>query len=155
MLVESEKFEFFCACVAKAFQDVANQVSGLNFTPADKFDHAGQKVSVIVGIVGRNRGRILLKVDEPTAQRITEGMNDGPLEDKLESYLFLGEFTNMVSGKAITGINNAFKGGELRLTPPAIFAGEELQISTPKVQEKALVYEGPGMALIDIGFEGV
>lgn len=113
-----------------------------------------RKIAVVVGVVGRNRGRILLEVREKTALAITEGMNEGPLDEEMELYWFLAEFANMFSGKAITSINNQFKGSDLRLTPPAIFAGEDLELTTPNVQSQSTVYVGDGLARVNIGFEG-
>ena len=110
---------------------------------------------MVIGVVGLNKGRILLMADEGTARKITEGMNGEPLEQDLDLYLYLGEFANMFSGKAITMINNTYKNRDLRLTPPVIFSGNDLDVVTPSIRSTAITFHGQGKVRIDIGFEGM
>lgn len=154
--MEQERIDFFMECATQAFNKVLSQLTGLNFTAdAAPIPPDSMKVTVIIGITGQFKGRFLLEVDGATARKITEGMNDGPLEQDLELYLFLAEFTNMVSGNTITKINNAYKTSDLRLVPPAIFSGTELEITTPHIKSRELYFGGDGRARINIGFEGV
>lgn len=154
--MEKGKFVFFTECVEQAFGKVLALLTALNLTQSEPNLSPGSKtISVIIGITGRNKGRILLEVDDATALKITEGMNDGPLDSELELYLFLAEFANIFSGNAITRINNTYKGSELRLIPPAIFAGDNLEITTPHIDSSDLWFTGDGNVRVNVGFEGV
>lgn len=154
--MNKEKFDIFEEHVKKAFSEVAQELMFYDFFPVEEFDIKGEEVSVIIGITGANKGRILLRVAPETNKNITEAMNEGPLDEENEYYLFLAEFCNMFSGRAITYINNQYRGGKIRLTPPAVFSGEHLEIITPKIQSKKLFFKSElGKVIIDIGFEGV
>lgn len=141
-----------------AFQNVVAKASSLQFERSDEKwqDISNEKrIAVVIGVVGLNKGRILLIADEPTALKITEGMNGEPLKDNLEKHLYLGEFTNIFSGKAITMINNTYKNRDLRLTPPVIFSGNDLDVTSPSIRSTAFTFSGQGKVHIDIGFEGM
>ena len=118
-----------------------------------------ERVAVVVGMVTRGmgkKGRFLLEMDQTLAEDLTEAMNGGPLDEATELYLFVGEFLNMVGGRALTAINNRYRGLEYRLTPPAIFAGKGLELLTPLVRSQVTWYRGTrGWARFDVGFEGV
>ena len=45
----------------------------------------------------------------------------------------VSEVNNIISGNAITGINNEFL-MDLRLAPPVVFAGRDLVISIPRLR---------------------
>lgn len=152
-----EKLEFFQKCMDDAFQKVVSQITGMTFVPADDLLPVldEKKFSLIVGIVGNNKGHVLLELNESLARKIFEAMNSFPPEDDLELYLHLAEFANMVSGNGLTNINNFFKGSELRLTPPAIFAGKNLEITSNKVSSAGGSYCSEyGNLRLEVGMEG-
>ncbi len=114
-----------------------------------------RKIAVIVGITLSNRGRILFEAEQGLVNRITEGMNGEPLEDPMQTYYFLTEFANIFCGKAVSRINNLYK-TELRLTPPALFAGSGMRIITPGIRSEAVFYTSEsGRGLLNVGIEGV
>lgn len=154
--MEQGKFEFFSQCVEDAFLKVAAELSGMNFQKKQTLKAPQDEVMVvIVGVVGKNKGRIQLSVSYDMAHKITEAMNGEPFNDRVEMALFLAELTNIFSGHALTAINNAYRGSDLRLTPPAIFAGEQLELATPSIRSRQFAYESAvGDAGLDIGFEG-
>jgi CheY-specific phosphatase CheX len=155
--MEDDKFIQFINCISDAFKSVTAEVSGLNFKEIGKEVISEQKkFSVIIGIVGKNKGRILFEGDNTAIKMITENMNEGPFSNIMDMYFCLAEFTNMFCGNAITSINNQNRGRDLRLTPPAIFAGTDMEISTPSIKSTTLFYKcDNGLAILDIGFEGV
>lgn len=154
--MDTEKFNIFKEYVKTAFVQVSSELLDCECTlcnsamPADD-----NKVVVIIGITGKNKGRILLESDLKTAKNITEIMNFGPMENKIDLYLYIAEYANIFSGRATTYINDHFKESEVRLTPPAVFSGKSLDITTPNVQSECVFYMGEfGGVKIDIGFEG-
>lgn len=155
--MEEQKLNFFYQCLAEAFQKVASEMTGINYAPANDLTLTDEKkFSLIVGLVGQNKGRVLLELNEKLALKIFEEMNGAPPDNDLELYLYLAEFANMVSGNGITSINNTLKGSELRLTPPAVFAGDQLEITSPKVSSAGGAYRSEyGAVRLEIGIEGV
>ncbi len=154
--MEGQKLDFFRKCMDDAFQKVASEMTGMTFAPSNEVLLMDEKkFSLIVGLVGQNKGRVLLEFNEKLALKIFEEMNGSPPDNDLELYLYLAEFANMVSGNGITSINNMFQGNELRLTPPAVFAGKQLEITSPKVSSTGGSYLSEyGAVRLEIGIEG-
>lgn len=149
---------FFRNCMDDAFQKVISQLTGMTFDSTNQLMPVTdeKKISLIVGLVGQNKGRVLFELNENLAFKIFEAMNSVSPDDDLELYLHLAEFANMVSGKGITGINDFYKSSQLRLTPPAVFAGKKLEISSPKVSSAGCNYCSEyGVIRMEIGIEGV
>lgn len=155
--MENEKLDFFYKCLAEAFQKVTTEMTGMNYTRINEFPVTDERrFSLIVGFVGQSKGQVLLELNEKLAVKIFEAMNGASPDNDLELYLYLAEFANTVSGHGITSINTTLKGWELRLTPPAVFAGEQLEISNPKVSFTGGAYSSDyGAVKLGIGIEGV
>lgn len=83
----------------------------------------------ILGFSGKVHGRIVMELDMEAAQAIGDAMNGESLKpyDKMV-FAALAELSNMFSGKAITVINNTPERPGLRLTPPSVLVGEQLEI---------------------------
>jgi chemotaxis protein CheX len=150
------KLNFVCKCIEEAFQKVAEEVAGLQFNRNDEpLDEHGKKYLVVVGLVGLNNGRIFFQMNEDLVRKITEGMNGEPLENDIEIYPCLAEFTNMVSGNGIISINNSYIGNDLRLTPPAVFIGDNLEVNALKTDSIIRKYSSEKSEIkIEVGFEG-
>jgi chemotaxis protein CheX len=154
--MEDEKFTAFINCVSDAFRNVSEMVAEFKFKECAKEKIADEKkYNVVVGITGRNKGRILFKAGDSLVKKLTEAMNDGPVNGVTDIYMCLAEFTNMFCGNAVTLINNKYRGSDIRLTPPAIFSGTELQVITPNIHSTTTYYMSEhGLVTLDIGFEG-
>ena len=155
--MEGEKLKFFYDSMDDSFQKVVSQLTGMSFTKVIESPTItdDKKFCLIVGWVGHNKGRLLLELNEQLALKIFEAMNGAPPEDNSELYLHLAEFANMVSGNGLTSINDFYKSSELRLTPPAIFAGKNLEISSPKVSLIGWNYCSEyGGIRMEVGIEG-
>lgn len=149
------KLNFVCNCIEEAFQKVAGEVAELQFNRNDDApDGDGKKYLVVVGLVGLNNGRIFYQMSEGLVRKITEGMNGEPLDNDGDIYPYLAEFTNMVSGNGIISINNSYIGNDLRLTPPAIFIGDNLETTLLKTDSITRNYiSEDGAIKIEVGFE--
>jgi len=143
--------------VEGAFCAVASELITADFSPIkDVNSSKGYRFATIINFVGQFRGRILVSCDAATAAKITTNMNFGEAVESLEEQcLYLAEFTNMLGGKITTLLNNSFRGSELRLTPPAMFAGNNLEVQTPAMRSTAYYFEGSlGSVTLEIGVEG-
>lgn len=154
--MEDEKFNTFIDCVSEAFRNVSEMVAEFEFKECAKEKITEErKYNVIIGITGKNKGRILLNAGESLVKKLTEKMNDGPFGSVMEAYICLSEFANMFCGNAVTMINNKYRGSDMRLTPPAIFSGVDLQVITPNIHSTITCYtSSQGLVTLDIGFEG-
>ncbi len=155
--MDQSKFYTFCSCFYQTFQIMVTQIPELELSQNSEAEEiSGKTLSAIVGVVGLNKGRVHVEMHRDLAQKIYESMNGEPAGDEMDLCFYLAEFTNMITGNGITSLNNTYKGINLRLTPPAIFAGDNLEITTPGVMSDAKIYHTKyGAIRIKIGFEGV
>jgi CheY-specific phosphatase CheX len=155
--VDQDKFEFFCNCFEEAFKKFLSQLSDIHIEKcAENHEDPKKKLSSVVGVVGLYKGRIHVAMAEKLIQKLYEDANGEPVSDEMDLCFYLAELTNMITGSGITVLNNTYKGSNLRLTPPAIFADGNLDIATPQVQSALRTYTSNyGPIRIEIGFEGV
>ncbi len=155
--MEQDKFAFFCKCFEGALKKNLELMSDVlvescNENSGDK----EKKLSSVVGVVGLHKGRIHVTMAEKLIRKLYECANGEPASDEMDLCFYLAELTNMITGSSITQVNNNYKGSNLRLTPPAIFADENIGIATPQVQSSMQTYNSNyGPIRIEIGFEGV
>lgn len=118
---------------------------------------AGRRFFVVVGIAGAYKGRVVLDADQDAVTLMTQRMNfDEPVLDLSEQCLYMAELTNMLGGKLITFLNNSHPGMELRLTPPAVFTGLDLLVTSPKMKARRLCFAmGDTKFNLEISVEGV
>ena len=117
---------------------------------------ASAGVAVVIGVTGSKRGRVILDVGRETAKKLAD-LVDGETYDINDEFITytIAELTNIVAGQAITVINNMEKGLSLRLTPPSIFFGDKLFLTSPKVEAKVIIVSTPeGDIGFSVGFEG-
>lgn len=157
--MDQTKFDFYVHCIRKAFTQVAHKMTGIAFqesTPIENIGNGEETVAVIQGVCGPNKGRIMFAAGQTIAKIIGNKVNGEDCANILELYLSLGEFANTFGGSAISDINDEYRGTNLRLTPPAVFGGEEMTITTPNIHSATIYCNSQfGPILIDVGFEGV
>ncbi len=155
--MEQDKFVFFCKCFEGALKKNLELMSDVLVESCN--DNSGdkeKKLSSVVGVVGLHKGRIHVTMAEKLIRKLYECANGEPASDEMDLCFYLAELTNMITGSSITQVNNTYKGSNLRLTPPAIFADENIGIATPQVQSSMQMYNSNyGPIRIEIGFEGV
>lgn len=155
--MDQEKFKYFCTCIENALQRLMADFKNLQFTRKNELEPSNEKkLSAIVRVVGQSKGRVHVEVSEKLTKQLFEYVNGEPEEDEMDLCFYLAEFTNIIAGNGVTFLNDAYKGSDYRLTPPAIFAGDNLDISTPKILSSVLIYTTEfGSLRIEIGFEGM
>lgn len=106
----------------------------------DKLVFKTSGVVVIVSFNGQYSGRMLISMPKELAKFIFEKGFGGedPTDDEL--MLTASEFGNIVSGNAITEINNKYKGANLRLSPPSSFLGEDMTFYNFKMNAQSIVF---------------
>jgi len=99
-------------------------------------------VAAIVGLAGDVEGRVLFDMDRPTALNIASAMNNEEITtmDDLAKAT-ITELANMITGQAVTKLHEL--GFKFDLTPPAIFTGDNMEISNQDVEALIVPMETP------------
>lgn len=93
-------------------------------------DSVSAGFSVVIGVTGEVEGRVILDMTKKTAIKFAEIMNMediGEFNDLVKSTM--GEIGNMVSGRAVSKLQD--EGFDFRITPPTLFEGEQMIMTTP------------------------
>jgi chemotaxis protein CheX len=100
-----------------------------------------QGVAALVGLAGDVEGRVLFDMTKDTALYIAGGMNGTTFtsldaEDGLPKAT-IQELANMITAQAITKLSSL--GFKFDLTPPALFTGEHMEVSSNLKVEALIV----------------
>ncbi|MFP4383078.1 MAG: chemotaxis protein CheX [Spirochaetia bacterium] len=99
-------------------------------------------VAAIVGLAGDVEGRVLIDMTNQTAVKIASKMNGeelSSLDDLAKATIT--ELANMITAQAVTKLHD--QGFKFDLTPPAIFTGENMEISNQGVEALIVPMELP------------
>jgi chemotaxis protein CheX len=99
--------------------------------------------TAIVGFTGGWRGRFLLDMSPTTAVALARGFTGEEYQSEKEEEVLLcgAELANIISGQAITYINNSQPGMNIRLTPPSVFTGEGLSMFNIHLNSSSIVIQ--------------
>ncbi|GAB6090983.1 chemotaxis protein CheX [Spirochaeta dissipatitropha] len=103
-------------------------------------------VAAIIGLAGDVEGRVLFDMDRTTAINVSNHMLKSMDMEPIETLNDMGkatitELANMITGQAVTKLHNL--GFKFDLTPPAIFTGDNMEITDPKVEALIVPMELP------------
>lgn len=103
-------------------------------------------VAAVVGLAGDVEGRVLFDMTRETAIQIASSMLEGMEMEKIEELNDMGkatitELANMITGQSVTKLHNL--GFKFDLTPPAIFTGENMEVSDTGVEALIVPMEVP------------
>lgn len=103
-------------------------------------------VAAVVGLAGDVEGRVLFDMTKETAVNVASSMLEGMDMDKPTELDDMGkatitELANMITGQAVTKLHNL--GFQFDLTPPAIFTGENMEVSDTGVEALIVPMELP------------
>lgn len=90
-------------------------------------------VAAIVGLAGDVEGRVLFDMSKDTAIAIASVMNSEEMKELDElGKATITELANMITAQAVTKLHDL--GFKFDLTPPAIFTGDNMEVSTSEVE---------------------
>jgi chemotaxis protein CheX len=96
-------------------------------------------VAALVGLAGDVEGRVLFDMTKDTALKVAGAMNGGEtfisLDDMAKATIT--ELANMITAQAVTKLHEL--GFKFDLTPPALFSGENMEISNTLKVEALIV----------------
>lgn len=79
------KFKSFCECFYEAFRKMVTQIPGLEFSlTREEQEISGKTLSAIVGVVGLNKGRVHVEMNQDLAHKIYEAANGEPAGDEMD-----------------------------------------------------------------------
>lgn len=109
-------------------------------------------VAAIVGLAGDVEGRVLFDMTQQTGIAVASGMLASMDMEPVTSLndmarATLTELANMITGQSVTKLHNL--GFKFDLTPPAIFTGENMEVSDPDFEALIVPMELP-MGKIEI-----
>ncbi|WP_330381853.1 chemotaxis protein CheX [Defluviitalea phaphyphila] len=115
-------------------KEVCNEDSTLGKVYLKKSPYPSNTVVIIIGITGDVKGQVIFSLNIETAcfiaSKMMMGMNITELDEMAQSAI--SELTNMILGKTATIFYN--KGVSIDITPPSLLMGDNMQISTSKMQ---------------------
>jgi chemotaxis protein CheX len=97
-----------------------------------------QGVAALVGLAGDVEGRVLFDMTKDTALYVAGAMN----QEKFTAFDELAkatiqELANMITAQAVTKLHDL--GFKFDLTPPALFTGDNMEVSTNLGEVEALI----------------
>ena len=103
-------------------------------------------VAAIIGLAGDVEGRVLFDMTKETAIKIANDMLKSMDMEPIEELNDMGkatitELANMITGQAVTKLHEL--GFKFDLTPPALFTGDNMEVSDPKVEALIVPMEIP------------
>lgn len=143
------RVEYINPFVESAY-NVLSEVLGVEIKRGDLFLKSTSMpvlgVAAVVGLAGDVEGRVLFDMTKETAINIAsamlEGMDmEGPVELDDMGKATITELANMITGQAVTKLHNL--GFQFDLTPPAIFTGENMEVSDTGVEALIVPMELP------------
>ncbi len=99
-------------------------------------------VAAIVGLAGDVEGRVIFDMTMPTALKIASAMNSEDLKEFDElARATITELANLITAQAVTKLHDL--GFKFDLTPPALFSGDNMQISNNNIEALIVPMETP------------
>ena len=97
-----------------------------------------QGVAALVGLAGDVEGRVLFDMTRDTALNVAGAMNQETFTafDELAKAT-IQELANMITAQAVTKLHEL--GFKFDLTPPALFTGDNMEVSTNLGEVEALI----------------
>lgn len=100
------------------------------------------EIAVIIGLVGQVEGRVLFDMSKQTALKIVSKMNNEDIKEFDElAKATITELGNLITGRAVTKLSEM--GYKFDVTPPAIFTGNNMEISDTEIEALIVPIETP------------
>ncbi len=126
------RVEYINPFVETSFQILSEVLGGAKVTRGDLYLKSTAMpvmgVAALVGLAGDVEGRVLFDMTYETALAIASKMNNEELKvfDDLAKAT-ISELANLITAQAVTKLHEL--GFKFDLTPPALFAGEKMEIA--------------------------
>jgi DNA-binding NarL/FixJ family response regulator len=113
-----------------------------------------QGITVVIGIIGLYPGSLILDLSNDTAGKMAEVILRRPAKGQEEVVAMGAEFANVVGGIACSMLNKKDKALGLRVSPPNVFYGMQIEIASPGIQLSGLYADSDfGKIYLGVGFK--
>lgn len=131
--VKAEHINPFIQAACSVLQQVANLKAEIGKLSVKQSPYPTYPVAVVVGVTGDIKGQVVYSMEQATAKRLASAMMMGMQVEDLNELAIsaISEFGNMISGNAVAWFSNGYR---LDITPPSIFIGDNMSISTNQIQ---------------------
>ncbi|MCL2188866.1 MAG: response regulator [Defluviitaleaceae bacterium] len=124
--------------------------------PDDKFTSEG--ITCMINVIGKFSGRMMISLSKACATGLAVATLKRELQSDMELSNFMMELANVVSGNAISVLNTIIskrnRSYGLRLSPPSVFEGKDVQVFPPEYKTQTIVAESTfGKILLNVGFK--
>ena len=113
-------------------------------------------VAAVIGIVGEPKGRVALYMDSETMYSLSRAMLGMDPQDDLsadEAEAAIEEAGNIITGRAVSRVNDVFKDKEMRITPPGTVIGSDIILSNPElISFNVVAKTSYGNVYMNVGF---
>ena len=94
----------------------------------------GKEINTVIGVTGEVLGQVILSLDVNTALKFASVMLMGLPVTEVDEMVksAVNELGNMITGNAATGLSDS--GFSCNLTPPTLFMGKDVVVSTRDLQ---------------------
>ena len=155
--MDEKLYKPLCISVEEIIKEMSDiDLVGMDSIEEERHELTSMGVSSIITFAGARKGRLLLDMEPGLALSMAGavlGEEYGDVKDPMVLSL-VAEVNNIISGNAITGINNELL-MDLRLAPPVVFAGRDVVISIPRLRSLSSWGETEyGRIRINIAWEG-
>ncbi len=140
--------------IIKEMTDV--EIEGMDSMVEEPGEIPSLGISSIITFAGGKKGRLLMDMEPTLALHMANTILGEQFHDVKDHMVLsaVAEINNIVSGNAITLINNRLS-MNLRLAPPVVFAGKDAIISIPKLSSQtAWGNTVHGRIRINVAWEG-
>lgn len=150
----------YLAPFSLAATDVLKEMLDLDITGSETKSEGDLFVSqgfvVVVGFTGGWKGRFFLDMSGETAMQMASLLTGDDYETVAHEEVIMSgaEVGNIISGNAITDINNSQPGLNIRLTPPSVFAGDGISMFNVRLSSSsAFMQTNIGTIKINVAIE--
>ncbi|WP_213974319.1 response regulator [Tepidanaerobacter acetatoxydans] len=161
LIDDEELFKYFknlyVPVFKEAFSDALNKMT--KTIAKYKDEHLSSEtmqskgIAVVIGIIGKYSGRMILDMSIETATDLSNKMLKRECKQANEIIATIGEFANIISGNACSMLNRENKVFGLRVSPPSVFYGKSLNISSANFKTSSIIIDTEfGEMLLNIGF---
>jgi chemotaxis protein CheX len=133
----------FLKSTVRVFKDLLDLTVSSGQAEKEAESFLSQGFTVIVGFTGGWRGWFFLDMSQTAAIQLASSMTGEEYDSvQNEDVLLAGaELGNIISGNAITEVNNIHPGLNIRLTPPSVFAGDNVSMFNLKLNSWSVVVQ--------------
>ncbi len=150
-------YQIFGASTKAIVKEMLNlDIRGMDTLAEETGEISSMGVSSIITFAGSKKGRLLVDLEPSLALYIANTLLGEEFDDIKNRMVLstVSEINNIVSGDAITKLNNKYSMG-LRLAPPIVFTGQDVIVAIPKINSLSSWGETDhGKIRINIAWEG-